>query len=50
MTENIAPNDILAGEKLTDSVNRIKKEIAKVIVGQEQVINDLLVSLFARGH
>ena len=50
MTEKIATNDIISVEKLTESVNRIKKEIAKVIVGQEQVINDLLVSLFSRGH
>ena len=50
MTDKIATNDITAVEKLTDSVNKIKKEIAKVIVGQDQVINDLLVSLFARGH
>jgi MoxR-like ATPase len=50
LTDNIALNDILAVEKLTDSVKRIKEEIAKVIVGQEQVVNDLLVSLFARGH
>jgi len=50
LTEKIATNDIISVEKLTESVNRIKKEIAKVIVGQEQVINDLLVSLFSRGH
>ena len=50
MSDKIATNDIIAVEKLRDSVNRIKKEIAKVIVGQDQVINDLLVSIFARGH
>ena len=50
MTDKIAINDIKAVEKLTDSVNRIKKEIAKIIIGQEQVISDLLISLFARGH
>lgn len=50
MSDKIATNDITAVEKLRDSVYRIKKEIAKVIVGQDQVINDLLVSIFARGH
>jgi MoxR-like ATPase len=50
LSDKIATNDITAVEKLRDSVYRIKKEIAKVIVGQDQVINDLLVSIFARGH
>ncbi len=32
------------------SINSVKKEIGKVIIGQEQVIDELLISLFARGH
>jgi MoxR-like ATPase len=43
-------NDIESVEKLCLAVGEIKKEIAKVIIGQEQIINDLLVSLLARGH
>lgn len=43
-------NDIELVEKLTESVGRIQREIAKVIVGQEDIINNLLVSLLARGH
>jgi len=50
LTDKFATNDITAVEKLTDSVKSIKEEIAKVIVGQDHIINDLLVSLFARGH
>ncbi|MEW6701305.1 MAG: MoxR family ATPase [Bacteroidota bacterium] len=50
MTEKIPTNDIKVVEQLSHSVKQIKQEIAKVIVGQEQVINDLLVSLLARGH
>ncbi len=42
--------DVQAVEQLSESVKLIKKEIAKVIVGQDKIINDLLVSLFARGH
>ncbi len=39
----------LAGE-VTKAYNDVKKEIAKVIVGQEEIIDQLLISLLARGH
>jgi len=39
----------LAGE-VAQAYNDIKKEISKVIVGQEQIIDQLLISLLARGH
>ena len=42
--------DVDAIEKLPAMFMKIKNEIAKVIVGQEDVINQLLISLFARGH
>lgn len=37
-------------EFLLDRVTKLKSEIAKVIVGQDQVIEDILVALFSRGH
>ena len=46
----LSKSDIELVEKLNDSASKIKSEIAKVIVGQNQIIDDLLVSLFARGH
>lgn len=33
-----------------ESVDKIKHEIAKLVVGQKQVIDRLLISLFSRGH
>ncbi len=36
--------------QVREARNRIRDEMAKVIVGQSQVIDDLLVCLFARGH
>lgn len=33
-----------------ESVDKIKNEIAKLVVGQKQVIDRLLISLFSRGH
>ncbi len=43
-------DDVDAVKILSDSIYNIKKEISKVIVGQEQIINDLLISLFAKGN
>ena len=42
--------DIEAIENLPKLFKTIKEEIAKTIVGQEKVIDQLLISLFARGH
>lgn len=32
------------------SINNIKNEISKVIVGQDEIVDQLIVSLFAKGH
>lgn len=50
MTQQNTANDVESVEKLSESINEIKEEIAKVIVGQDQIVNDLIVSLLARGH
>jgi MoxR-like ATPase len=42
--------DLSAIERLNDGYRRIRKELAKSIVGQERVIEELLISIFARGH
>ncbi len=42
--------DLLAVEKLNQARNKIKKEIKKVIIGQDQVIDELLVALLSNGH
>ena len=39
-----------AVELLRDAKKRISKEVAKVIVGQEQVIEEMLIGLLAGGH
>jgi MoxR-like ATPase len=43
-------NDVEAVARLSKAYNDIRAEIAKVIVGQDQVIEQLLVSLLSRGH
>ena len=41
-------NDTDAIKHLTQQVKAIKNEIAKIIVGQEQIIDELLISLLAK--
>lgn len=43
-------NDIEAVEALRDINVRLKEEIAKVIIGQEDIISQVTISLFSRGH
>ncbi|MDE3057224.1 MAG: MoxR family ATPase [Bacteroidota bacterium] len=43
-------NDVEAVTELTASFAAIKQEIGKVIIGQESIIEQLLVSLLSRGH
>jgi MoxR-like ATPase len=47
MAEN---EDLQAVEQLNQAYQRITSELSKVIVGQQQVIEELLIALFARGH
>ncbi len=42
--------DLAAVEKLKSAYGRLRKELAKVIVGQDTVVEQLLISIFAQGH
>lgn len=42
--------DVELVAELQKSVQQIKHEVSKVIIGQEETIDNLLTSLFARGH
>ncbi len=46
----VISQDVQLVERLNDSVKKIKEEIGKVIVGQEEIIDQLLISLLSRGH
>jgi MoxR-like ATPase len=51
MTEKVqAAGDLEAVEKLKAARDKIKSEIAKVIIGQEQVIDELLIAMLSNGH
>ena len=43
-------SDLKAVERLNEGFKRIKEEIGKVIIGQDQVIEQLLIAILARGH
>ncbi len=46
----LADDDIQSVQKLNDAYHRLTAELARVIVGQHQVIEELLIAMFARGH
>jgi len=50
MSDIQASGDLEAVERLKEAYRRLKAELSKVIVGQEQVIDEVLTAIFARGH
>ena len=49
-TEDSQKDDVKLEEQLNDTIKKIKAEIRKVIIGQDEIIDQLLISLLARGH
>src|SRR5437667_7018342 len=49
-TAVLEAGDLEAVRRLRDAFADIKTQMAKVIVGQDQVIEELLIALFSRGH
>src|SRR5262245_12702412 len=48
--ENLTSDDLAAGRQLRDAYDDLKQQLARVIVGQDEVIEQLLIALFTRGH
>ncbi|MFN0051228.1 MAG: AAA family ATPase [Planctomycetales bacterium] len=46
----LSDNDVQAIDQLRDAYARLRKELGRVIVGQNAVIERLAICLFARGH
>ena len=46
----LAGDDVAAIDQLRELHGRLKAELGRVIIGQEQVIDRLLLCVFARGH
>src|SRR5438874_2082476 len=47
---DLGADELAAVEKLQKGYHDLKSELGKVIVGQEAVIEELLIALFCRGH
>ena len=43
-------SDVAAIESLVEKTTKLKKEISKVIVGQKDAVNYVLLSVFCGGH
>ena len=48
--ETLAENDLEAVRRLQQGFQNIKQQLGRVIVGQNEVIEELLIALFSRGH
>src|SRR5436309_14080875 len=46
----LAQNDLEAIKRVQNAFTEIKRQLSKVIVGQDHVIEELLIALFSRGH
>lgn len=43
-------SDVEAVDAFVEKYNELRKEIAKVIVGQDEVVKNVLITIFSRGH
>ena len=50
VTTEQSPDDVAAVQRCELAYNRVRDELAKVIVGQSEVIEQVLIAVFARGH
>jgi MoxR-like ATPase len=50
MNAAIAESDVQVLESLRQAHRQMRSEIGKIIIGQEQVLDELLMAVFCRGH
>ena len=43
-------SEVQAIDQFVDTCANLKKEIRKVIIGQDEVVDMILISIFSRGH
>jgi MoxR-like ATPase len=49
MNQNYS-SDVAAVDALREKYQQLRNEIGKVIIGQDQVVKDSLISIFSNGH
>src|SRR6478672_10329433 len=50
MTNDSPPDDLAEVERCRAAYGRVRDELAKVIIGQSEVIEQVLIAMFAGGH
>ena len=50
MDENNTRSDVKALDSFVEDFKKFKSEIAKIIVGQDDVVDQVLISIFSKGH
>jgi len=48
--DNTEGSDIETAEALIQSVAQVKEQVGRIVVGQSDVIEQLLIAILARGH
>ena len=48
--ENTVQSDVAAIDELVVTYKNLRSEIGKVIIGQDEVVKDTLISIFSQGH
>ncbi|MFN0199610.1 MAG: AAA family ATPase, partial [Planctomycetaceae bacterium] len=49
-TSSLTDDDLQVAEELTTAYQRMTQELNRVIVGQSDVLKQVMIALFARGH
>jgi MoxR-like ATPase len=49
-TDSSTESDLAAVQQLADSYQRVTRELSKIIVGQQRVIEELVIAMLAGGH
>ena len=48
--QSLGTNDLQAMQRVQGAFQEIKRQLSRVIVGQDNVIEELLIALFSKGH
>ncbi len=49
-TAKASPDDAARAESLRNACRKIREQVGKIVVGQEDTIEQLLIAMLARGH
>jgi len=48
--DSLSADDQQRAQRLVTACNKVRSEVARVIVGQQEVVEQLLIAILARGH